>query len=92
MDDLATKPYAQWLEDTVKELFDIDPVAISMQMRKADGSTYTCYWDVTPDDRAIMLDAMREDGYIDFIRNNKDEIKAIFEEDEEEDDECEGDS
>lgn len=92
MDDLATKPYAQWLEDTVKELFDIDPVAISMQMRKADGSTYTCYWNVDPDDRAIMLDAMREDGYIEFIRNNKDEIKAIFEEDEEEDDECEGDS
>ena len=93
MDELTTKPYAQWLEDTLKEVFDIDPVAISMQMRDADGTTYTCYWNVSSDDRAIMIDAMREDGYKDFIRNNKEEIRAIMDEDEEEDDDdCEGDS
>jgi len=92
MDDLTTKPYAQWLEASIKELFDIEPVAISMQMLDAEGTAYTCYWNVTPNDRAIMMDALREDGYREYIRNNKEEIREIMDEDEEEDDDCEGDS
>lgn len=92
LDEITNKPYAQWLEASIKELFDIEPVAISMQMLDADGAVYTCYWNVAPNDRAIMMDALREDGYREYIRNNKEEIREIMGEDEEEDDDCEGDS
>ncbi len=92
LDEITNKPYAQWLEASIKELFDIEPVAISMQMLDADGAAYTCYWNVAPNDRAIMMDALREDGYREYIRNNKEEIKAIIDEDEEEDDDDGGDA
>ena len=55
-------PYAAWLEQTVQELFDICPVCIAMQMIDANGQAFTCYWNVNQNDRAVMLDSMREDG------------------------------
>ena len=92
MDEITNKPYAQWLEASIKELFDIEPVAISMQMLDAEGAAYTCYWNVAPNDRAIMMDALREDGYREYIRNNKEEIREIMDEDEGEDDDNDGDA
>lgn len=92
LDEITNKPYAQWLEASIKELFDIEPVAISMQMLDAEGAAYTCYWNVAPNDRAIMMDALREDGYREYIRNNKEEIREIMGEDEEEDDNDDGDA
>lgn len=77
-------PYAKWLEDTLKELYNLYPVSISMQMIGADGNAYTCYWNVTPNDRAIMIDAMQEDGVLDMIRSNKDLINEILNGEEEE--------
>ena len=81
-------PYAAWLEQTVQELFDICPVCIAMQMIDANGQAFTCYWNVNQNDRAVMVDSMREDGLLDTIRNNKDLINAIL--NGEEDDEAEG--
>ena len=77
-------PYAKWLEETLKELYNLYPVSIAMQMIGADGNAYTCYWNVTPNDRAIMIDAMREDGVLDMIRSNKDLINDILNGEEEE--------
>lgn len=83
-------PYAAWLEQTVQELFDICPVCIAMQMVDANGQPFTCYWNVTPNDRAIMIDAMREDAILDFFRNNRDTVNAILNGEEEETEETEG--
>ena len=77
-------PYAKWLEDTLKELYNLYPVSISMQMIGADGNAYTCYSNVTPNDRAIMIDAMQEDGVFDMIRSNKDLVNEILNGEEEE--------
>lgn len=77
-------PYAKWLEETLKELYNLYPVSIAMQMIVADGNAYTCYWNVTPNDIAIMIDAMREDGVLDMIRSNKDLINDILNGEEEE--------
>lgn len=76
--DYTAKPYAQWIENTVQQMFGIEPVAIAMQMRDAKGETYTCYWDCSQDDRAIMVDAMLQDGFLTYIRQAKDEIRAIL--------------
>jgi hypothetical protein len=39
-----------------------------------------------------MMDALREDGYREYIRNNKEEIREIMDEDEGEDDDNDGDA
>ena len=84
-------PYAAWLEQAVQELFDICPVCISMQMIDANGQPFICYWNVNPNDRAIMIDAMREDGILDFLRNNREMVNAILNgEEEDTEEETEG--
>lgn len=91
--ELAAKPYAHWVEDMVQELFNIDPDAISLQMRDADGQTYTCYWNCSRDDRTIMMDAMRDDGLLEFVRMNRDELLEILNgEEDDEDGLCESDT
>lgn len=85
-------PYAAWLEQAVQELFDIRPVCIAMQMIDANRQPFTCYWNVNPNDRAIMIDVMREDGIFDFLRNNRDMVNAILNgEEEDTEEESEGD-
>lgn len=92
-EDLFEKPYARFVEKMVKDMFDINPTCISMQMRDAEGKTYTCYWETSPDDRAIMIDAMRDDAFFDWIENNRETIKEILEEEGDEDDgQCEADT
>lgn len=73
-------PYAEWLEKTVKEMFEVYPVSISMQMIGADGKVYTCYWQVTQNDRAIMISAMKDDGFIELLRSNKELVNEILSE------------
>ena len=75
------------------ELFDICPVCIAMQMIDANGQAFTCYWNVNQNDRAVMLDSMREDGLLDTIRNNRELINAILNgEDGDDDGLCEPDT
>ena len=94
--DFAEKPYSEWTETVIKNMFEVDPVCISMQMRDADGKSYTSYWNCSQDDRSIMMDAIREDWLFAFLDTNKEDIKAILEGDEEEGDEddepCETDT
>ena len=91
MADISEMPYAAWLEQTVQELFDICPVCIAMQTIDANGQAFTCYWNVNQNDRAVMLDSMREDGILDFLRNNRDMVNAILNgEEEDTEEESEG--
>ena len=62
----------------MREMFDIDPTAIAMQMRDAAGKTYTCYWECSRDDRACMIGAMQDDDLLDFLAVNKDVIAEIL--------------
>jgi hypothetical protein len=74
------------MEETVQHLFDIDPVAIAMQMRDAAGQTYTCYWEVSRDDRACMIGAMQDDDLLDFLTVNKDVVAEILNGEEDDED------
>lgn len=78
MAEFETKPYAPWLESTFREMVDIDPVSIAMEMVDANGQLYTCYWNTSRDDRAQMMSAMQDDDLLDLIRNNKDVINEIL--------------
>ena len=67
-------------------MFDIDPVAIAMEMRDSAGQSYTCYWNCSRDDRACMIGAMQDDDLLDFIAVNKDVIADIMNGEEEDED------
>ena len=77
--DFGSVPYTAWLEEQVRTLYSLKIVAISMQMRDADGKTYTCYWNVSADDRAIMMDALKHDELWDFIQENREMILEMLE-------------
>lgn len=91
--DFDSAPFSPWLESVVKELFDINPVSIAMQMRDADEKVYTCYWNVSANDRAVMIDALADDGKLDWLRENRDLVLEILNDEEgEEDGLCESDT
>ena len=66
-------------------MFEVDPTSIAMEMRNDKGQTYTCYWEVSRDDRACMIGAMQDDDLLDFIAVNKDVIADIMSGEEESD-------
>lgn len=78
MAEIETAPYSQWLECTVRELYDIEPVCIAMEMRDAAGQVYTSYWQMDANDMACVIDALQNEATLNFIRENKDEILAIL--------------
>lgn len=93
MADFTTKSYAPWLEGTFRELVDIDPVSIAMEMIDADGQLYTCYWNTSRDGRAQMIGGMQDDDLLDLLRNNRDAILEILNDEEVDDDGlCEADT
>ena len=75
---LESKAWASWLENCVKELFEIDPVAIGVEMVDDGGSVYTCYYNTSANDRALMIGGMRDDDMTDWVRNNREYIKEII--------------
>ena len=91
--DYTEKPYAQWVEATLKNMFEVDPVSIALQMRDASGQTYTCYYMCSRDDLAIMTDAVRDDQIVSLLRDCKEIISEILSgEDGDEDGLCEPDT
>lgn len=91
MTDYQTKPYARWVEQMLTEMFEIDPESIALEMRDEEGKTYTCYYNTSSNDRAIMIDAMQDDAKLEWVRNNKEAILELLEEDED-DEELEPDT
>ena len=91
-DDWTAAPYAPWLEEVIQTMVASNPCAIAMCMIDEDGLVSTCYYGTSPNDRACMIDAMRDDARFEFIKGNRDEIRAILSDDyvDEEDDEIEG--
>ena len=82
-DEFSAKPYYGWLEGVIRDLVDIDPVSIALQMIDHDGEVYSCYYNLNPDGRAIIRAGLEDDDRMDWVRNNRDAIAAIMAEDEE---------
>lgn len=70
----------------MRDMFEIDPVSIALQMRDNTGQTYTSYWQCNRDDLAIMADAIAEDKIISLLRDSRDALLDIIDGEEEEED------
>lgn len=93
MANIESSPFSGWLEGVVRDMYDIEPQCIEMAMRDSEGRVYTAYWQMDRNDRACILDAIRDDGIMAFIADNREDIKAILNgEGDEEDGLCESDT
>ena len=78
MSDIRQEKYAEWLEETLRELVDLKPDHIGIVTINADGSTGTAYFDVRNRERWLMVQAIIQDNLLDFMRINADVINDIL--------------
>lgn len=86
-EEFAQLPYAQWLDDTMMQLLEINPVCITINAITDDGEVLSGYWNCNANSRAIIMDAMRNDSLLEYIEDNKDTILEILNGEEEDEDE-----
>lgn len=79
MSDIRQEKYAEWLEETLRELVDLKPEHIGIVTINADGSTGTAYFDVRNSERWLMVQAIIQDNLMDFTRANAERISEILE-------------
>ena len=89
--DWSGVPYAGWLEDIIREVVNIDPDCLALGMRDKNGKVYTAYWRVSGDDRAAIIAGMEDDDRMEWVKGNREAIRAILslDDDDEEDEEDE---
>ncbi len=80
-------PYYDWLESVMTDLAAENVRAISMEVVNEEGECSTQYWNVSRGDRALMMVAMEEAQIMETLMDNRDELLAILEGDDEEEDE-----
>ena len=78
MSDIRKEPYAEWLEDTLRELVDLHPMSIGIVAINEDGSTGTAYFNIRNKERWAMVQAILQDNVIDFIQVNSDIIRNML--------------
>lgn len=86
-EEFAQLPYAQWLDDTMMQLLEINPVCITINAITDDGEVLSGYWNCNANSRAIIMDAMKNDSLLEYIEDNKDTILKILNGEEEDEDE-----
>lgn len=77
-DDFAQRVYSAWLEEVVRMIFEKDPVCMQFQMRDEEGETYVSFWNVSANDRAIMVDAVNQEAMLSWVIDNRDTIAEIL--------------
>lgn len=84
MPDIKAQPYAEWLEECLKQLVEFQPVSIGIVAILPDGAVGTNYYNADNRDRLIMCESIQHDSLIELIRVNADTLRALLLEDEEE--------
>ena len=85
----ALERYAEWLEDTIKEIAESQPNAIGVCAILPDRKVLTGYFDCGHQDKAVMGYHMTSDAIMDCVMASADRIvsaAAELEEEGEEDD------
>lgn len=78
MSDIRTQPYAEWLEDALREMVDLRPATIGIVTIMTDGSTGTRYFNADNRDRMVMCEAINIDYLDELIRVNADRLRQIL--------------
>lgn len=73
--DYKNREYAEFVEQAVKEIFQLDPESILIMAALKDGKLLTCNYHLSPGARGRMMAGLLNDQIVDVVRMN-------FEEDE----------
>lgn len=78
MADIMAQPYAEWLEESLRDLVDLNPQTIGIITILPDGSTGTQYYNADNRDRLIMCEALQIDMLDELIRVNADHLRDLI--------------
>lgn len=69
MDDVKMTPYAEWLEDFIREVMTCKPDRIGVCCMMEDGSRLTGYYgECSPEDKALMGMHLNADAMLDIVK------------------------
>lgn len=78
MSDITKQPYAKWLEESLRDLVDLEPATIGIVCIMPDGSTGTHYYQADNRDRLIMTEAIMLDYMEALIEVNADHLRELL--------------
>ena len=79
--DWTNAPYAEWIEDVIREMVQMNPCSIAMVMITEDGDVSTCSYNVNMNDRDIMIGAMQDENRMRWFKEHREELASILSDD-----------
>ena len=70
MNDFDGVPYAEWLEEAIKTIFEQNPDRIAICATLPDGDTLTAYYNCCAEDKAIFSYHINSDAMLDVVLTN----------------------
>lgn len=68
--DFTKLPYAKWLEDGLREIFNHRASSICITALNEDGTSTTGYWNTSPEDKGIIAHQLMMDAALDMVLDN----------------------
>lgn len=69
-EDILSRPYAQFLEDFLRELNDLDVECIGVCVLTQDRRALMGFYEATPSDKALMAHHISTDAMFDQLEQN----------------------
>lgn len=77
--DFKSKPYSEWLDRQIVELYKHDPKSIAIAFITKDDEIGTCYFGVDHTDMLRMIDTMNADRTLSWLEANSKLINDLLE-------------
>lgn len=81
--NITDMPYAQWLEQTLRDISELDTRAIALVGVLENGDVYTGYYNTSMTDKLVLAGVINQDAMMDTLEANG---VIEYEENEEEED------
>lgn len=76
---MQDRPFNEWLETTIKYLYEHDVLSIGFVAIQDDGDVVTAYYNSNATDKAVMSHNIYADSLMDIVCANADMIKQSME-------------
>lgn len=83
MKDITKQEYAEFLEEALREMVELEPETIGIVLIMPDGTTGTQYYNADNRDRLLMMEALMIDYLDSLIEVNADHLRELLKEDDE---------
>ena len=83
LDEINTLPYAEWLENSLRNLMSMKIESICICTKSEDGGIGTGYWDCSMADKLVFSGIIQQDAMLETLRENG--LVPMDEEDEDND-------